>query len=100
VEALRPSRSHLPAPERTCAGHADAVNTEHARPRRRVLRDLRSLEMSPPIAVPCPIKSESGLCGPCRRVRKPLVSPQAPPETLVRKSSRHYLSSDVTSVTK
>src|SRR5260370_32597491 len=50
VEALRPSRSHLPAPERTCAGHADAVDSEHAPPRRRVFEVLSTLEMSPPIA--------------------------------------------------
>ena len=29
-DPIRPSRSRLPAPERTCSDHADAVNTENA----------------------------------------------------------------------
>ena len=84
----------FPAPERTCAGYADIVNTEHALgnasekllgypnginlSRRRDLRHLRSLEMSPrrtvPIAVPLPRQVLIRCVGPVQKIRKPLAS--------------------------
>src|SRR6266851_6296873 len=58
VEALRPWRSRLPAPERTCSDHADAVNTEHARPQGggMLLREcLREMTANIPTESICPL---------------------------------------------
>ena len=77
----------LSAPERTCSGHADAVNkntlvlgempprndSKYSNGRFDVAeRANKRLEMSPRSTSqsPLPIKFQSGLCGPCRRVRR------------------------------